>query len=163
MGTHRFAAERVDVVSKKSFAELVRSFEDRVPVADPTTLTRLLRGGATQAQIEAVVAQMSGDFGLMVLGKIKQRSFASQLRARQIDVYLIGNPVLTDRMLDEDPRAGLYAPLRISLYQDSQARSHVTYDRPSTLLEQFANAAIRAIACVLDERLAVLTAEVAQS
>jgi uncharacterized protein (DUF302 family) len=162
MGTHRFAAERVDVVSKKVFEELVRSFERRVPVANFATLTRLIQARAERARIEAAVARMAGPFGLMVLGKIDQGPLVSQLgKPKKMSVYLIGNPVLANRMFEEDPGVGLYAPLRVSLYQDYETRSHFSYDRPFTLLEQFANAQIRAVAHVLDERLAVLAAEVA--
>ena len=54
-------------------------------------------------------------------------------------------------MYDQRPAVGLYAPLRALIYEDEQGC--LTYERPSTLLEQFNNDEIRAVARMLDQRM----------
>src|SRR5262249_41752358 len=50
--THPFAAERMEVVSKRPFAETVAAFERRIPVADVSAFVQLVTARATAAQIE---------------------------------------------------------------------------------------------------------------
>ena len=56
-------------------------------------------------------------------------------------------------MYDQRPAVGLYAPLRALIYEDEQGICFLTYERPSTLLEQFNNDEIRAVARMLDQRM----------
>ena len=74
--------------------------------------------------------------------------------------YLIGNPVLANRMFEQHPEVGLYAPLRASIYEDCEGRSYFTYDRPSTLLCQFENHQVQAVGKMLDEKMAMLARSV---
>jgi hypothetical protein len=88
-----------------------------------------------------------------VLAKLDQGQLVSLLgRPKKMSVYLIGNPVLANRMYDQHPAVGFYAPLRASIYEDYEGRSHFSYDRPSGLLEQFDNEEIRAVARILDQK-----------
>ncbi|MGH9875807.1 MAG: DUF302 domain-containing protein, partial [Pyrinomonadaceae bacterium] len=104
-----------------------------------------------------------GDLGFMILGKIDQGPLVSLLgKPKKMTTYLIGNPVLANRMFEQHPGVGLYAPLRGSIYEDYEGKSHFTYDRPSTVLEQFENSEIRAVAKMLDEKMASLAAYLTQ-
>src|SRR5262249_20656538 len=38
-----------------------------------------------------------------------------------MSLYLIGNPLLANRMYEQHPAVGLYAPLRASIYEDMKA------------------------------------------
>jgi uncharacterized protein (DUF302 family) len=70
--------------------------------------------------------------------------------------YLIGNPVLANRMYEQEPAVGVYAPLRASIYQDYEGTCHFNYDRPSTVLAQFENREIQGVSEMLDEKMASL-------
>jgi len=70
-----------------------------------------------------------------------------------MSVYLVGNPVLANRMYEQHAAVGLYAPSRASVFEDYEGKCHFTYDRPSGLLEQFKNQEIRAVARMLDEKM----------
>ena len=75
--------------------------------------------------------------------------------------YLLGNPLSAIQMTQHDVRAGLYAPLRLLIYEDEQGKTCVEYDRPSSLFGQFGNAEIDAVAAMLDRKLeALVTAAV---
>jgi uncharacterized protein (DUF302 family) len=56
-------------------------------------------------------------------------------------------------MTQHDIRAGLYAPLRVLLYEDDEGKSCVEYDKPSSLLGQFGNAEVTKVAAMLDRKL----------
>jgi uncharacterized protein (DUF302 family) len=98
-----------------------------------------------------------GGLEFIILGKTDQGPLASLLgKPKKMTSYLIGNPVLANRMYEQHPAVGLYAPLRASIYQDDQGISHFTYDRPSTLLAQFENTQIQVVGKMLDEKMASL-------
>ena len=67
------------------------------------------------------------------------RSAGQTKRAVQ---YLFGNPLFTVRMTQHDIRAGLYAPLRVLVYEDEGGKTCVEYDRAPSL---FGSARFRAV------------------
>ncbi|HKA33327.1 MAG TPA: DUF302 domain-containing protein [Candidatus Binatia bacterium] len=58
----------------------------------------------------------------------------AQRKAKQ---YSLGNPLIAVTMTARDIRAGLYAPLRVLVYQSDEATTRVEFDRPSSLFRQF--------------------------
>ena len=157
MKTRTFKVERIEVDAKKSFEEMVAAFEKKIPAADFPAFNKLIASHAAAGEIEAKVQSMVGDLGFVILGKIDQGPLVSLLgKPKKMTTYLIGNPVLANRMFEQHPGVGLYAPLRASIYEDYKGKSHFTYDRPSTVLEQFNNSEIRAVARMLDEKMASL-------
>jgi len=74
-------------------------------------------------------------------------------KARQ---YVVGNPLVAARMTQHDIRAGLYAPLRILVYEADDYATRVEYDLPSSLFGQFDNPEVTTVARSLDAKLASL-------
>jgi uncharacterized protein (DUF302 family) len=62
-------------------------------------------------------------------------------------------------MIQHDIRAGLYAPLRVLIFEDKGGKTCVEYDRPSSLFGQFGNASVTDVANMLDRKLEQLVAE----
>jgi len=163
MKAHEFAVVRVDVVTRRPFAEVVTRLEQKIPSADLATLNRLVHSQASASEIENSVKAMVGNLGFMILAKLEQGPLVSLLgKPKKLSVYLVGNPVLANRMFEQNPAVGVYAPLRVSVYEDYQGRSHFTYEKPSTSLAQFENAEIRTVAKLLDEKMGQLTAYLAE-
>ncbi len=164
MTEERFTVERVDVPSGRTFAETLAAFERAIPAADLPALNQLVASRANPKEIETRVAAMVGDLGFMILGRLEQGPLVSLLgKPKKMIVYLIGNPVLANRMYEQHPGAGLYAPLRVSLYEDDQGRTHLTYEKPSTSLAQFKSEEVRAVAKILDERMSTLAQQLGGS
>jgi uncharacterized protein (DUF302 family) len=69
--------------------------------------------------------------------------------------YQLGNPIIALKMTQQDIRAGLYAPLRILVYE-SDAQVYVEYDLPSSQLGQLNDDLITTVAKTLDEKLSDL-------
>lgn len=162
MKASRFSVDRIDVTSRRPFLETVAAFEGRIPAADFATLTRLTASRASAREIEASVQAMVGDLGFLILGKLDQGPLVSLLgRPKKVSVYLVGNPVLANRMFEQEPAVGLYAPLRVSIYEDYGGRAHFTYEKPSSSLGQFDDEEIRAVAKMLDEKMSELASYLA--
>jgi hypothetical protein len=67
--------------------------------------------------------------------------------------FEIGNPLAAERMTRHRLAAGLYAPLRIVLHENEQARAVFEYDLPSSLFSQFGDERVAKTGCELDEEL----------
>lgn len=150
--------EKIDLEAEKPFEEVRAALEKTVPSADFAALNQLVASRASREAVEAKVRSMTGDLGFMVLGRIDQGPLTSLLGKRKnMTTYLVGNPVLANRMFDEHPGVSHYAPVRVSIYEDFRGRVHVTYEQPSSLLAQFENSEIEAVGKILDEKLASLS------
>ena len=76
--------------------------------------------------------------------------FGSPQKAKQ---YVIGNPLIAATMTRHDVRAGLYAPLRMLVYEADDQSTRIEFDQPSSLFDQFDNPDISAVARSLDTKL----------
>ncbi|MEI9996929.1 MAG: DUF302 domain-containing protein [Rhizomicrobium sp.] len=120
-----------------------------VPALDPHLVELLI--GANAAEIEQRRATgpklwlfETRDHGALV---------AAEGQARKAIQFEIGNPLTAERMTRHRLAAGLYAPLRIVLYEDEQRRAVFEYDLPSSLFNQFGNEEVAKTGCELDEEL----------
>jgi hypothetical protein len=84
---------------------------------------------------------------------------ADGLKSKAIQ-YEIGNPLTAERMTRYRLAAGLYAPLRIILYEDEGGQAIFEYDLPSCVFGQFNDDRITTVGFELDGDLesALLTA-----
>src|ERR1700721_3064317 len=71
-------------------------------------------------------------------------------------VYHIGNVLMAIRMTQHSFGAGLYAPLRLAIYENTSGGTNFEYDLPSTHLGLFESAQIDEVANKLDTRLIAL-------
>jgi hypothetical protein len=74
-------------------------------------------------------------------------------QSRKAVQYEIGNPLTATKMARHKIEAALYAPLRVALYEEELGGCAFAYDLPSSLLEQFADEGVLAVARELDEAL----------
>ncbi len=81
---------------------------------------------------------MHGDWLQIISGKRK----AAQ--------YVIGNVLVSTRMTQYQLAAGLYAPLRIMLYENDAGTATLEYDQPSSLFGQYGDERVTAVAKELD-------------
>ena len=145
--------EHVHVETAKPFSEVTDALEARMGKFDPAAYEEL-RTGADPEAVRARLEGMAGSSGFMVF---RTSDHGALLRlagqTRKAVQYLLGNPLFAIRMTQHDIRAGLYAPLRVLLYQDEEGKTCVEYDRPSSLFGQFGNANVTEVAAMLDRKL----------
>jgi uncharacterized protein (DUF302 family) len=151
--------EHVYVETEKPFAEVAAALEARMGKFDPAVYGKL-RSGADPETVRTRLEGMAGPSGFMVF---RTSDHGALLRlagqTRKAVQYLLGNPLFAIRMTQHDIRAGLYAPLRVLVYEDEGGKTCVEYDRPSSLFGQFGNASVTEIATMLDRKLEQLVAE----
>lgn len=162
MTIKRFTTERIDVTVGQSFEHATAALEKSVPTVDMAMFARLVESRASAGEVEATVARSQGGLEFMVFAKLDQGSLTSLLGTpKKLCVYLIGNPVIANRMFERNCAAGLYAPLRASLYEDPSGAVHFAYDRPSSLLGSLEDDAINTVAALLDDKMATLSSRLA--
>lgn len=110
--------------------------------------------------IEEHLKEMAGEEDLMLFNI---QDHGKLLRIRKITKkgkqYILGNPLIAIQMTQHDIRAGLYAPLRIFVYESDDNSTRIEYDLPSSLFGQFQNAEVTEIAKSLDRKLEKLIAK----
>jgi uncharacterized protein (DUF302 family) len=151
--------EHVSVKTEKPFAEVAAALEARMGKFDPAVHDDL-RSGADAEAVRGRLEGMAGPSGFMVF---RTSDHGALLRlagqTKRAIQYLLGNPLFAVRMTQHDIRAGLYAPLRVLLYEDAEGKTCVEYDRPSSLFGQFGNDSVTEVAAMLDHELEQLVAE----
>jgi len=151
--TSPFTTSHVRVESAKSFAEVTKDFERQLGKFDPTVL-QSLRPDAEPDVATARIEAMAGPSGFMLFGTTDHGALLSIFgEGRKAIQYVVGNPLIAIQMTRHNVAAGLYAPLRVLLYEDEQGRTCLEYDKPSSLFGQFNDERIASVASLLDRNL----------
>ena len=154
--------EHIQVKTKKPFGEVAAAFEARLGKFDPAVYEQL-KNRADPQTIRAGLEGMVGPSGFMLF---RTGDHGALLRlvgqSKKAVQYVVGNPLFAIQMTQHDLRAGLYAPLRVLLYENEEGKTCVEYDKPSSQFGQFGNAKVTEVAIMLDRKLEQLVAEAIQ-
>ncbi|MGA3140767.1 MAG: DUF302 domain-containing protein [Xanthobacteraceae bacterium] len=140
--------EHIKMETTQKFADVEAALERIVPQLDPAIAEALAHGDEQRAteleRGQPLFIFLKRDHGalLQVVG-----------RPRKALQYEIGNPHTASKMTRHRLPAGLYAPLRVFLYEDEQGRAIFEYDKPSSLFGQFDEEQVSAVGRSLDESL----------
>jgi uncharacterized protein (DUF302 family) len=158
MSNSRFTVDHVRLATDKPFEDVASAFERQLGRFDPEVYRSLAAGGddeGARARVEA----MAGPSGFMLFGTTDHGALLRIVgQKRKAVQYVVGNPLFALRMTQHDIRAGLYAPLRVLLYQNEEGKTCLEYDRPSSLFGQFGDDRITPTAALLDKKLEALVA-----
>ena len=140
--------QHVKIETAKTFVDVEAALERSVSQLDPAIAEALANGDeqrATELERGApLFIFLKRDHGAL-LQVIGQPRMALQ--------YEIGNPHTASKMTRRRLAAGLYAPLRVFLYEDEKGGSVFEYDEPSCLFGQFDDDQVSAVARGLDAAL----------
>ena len=143
--------EHIRIDSDKSYGE-VRAALEKLPRFDDG-IRALLHYGEI-ARVKAELEKIQGDAGLVIFSVATHGDWlqihSGQRRAVQ---YVIGNVLVSTQMTQHELAAGLYAPLRIMLYENEAGTATFEYDLPSTLFGQYGNESVTAVAKELDQKI----------
>ena len=110
--------------------------------------------------IEKGLKEMSGEEDLMLFEMLDHGNLLNLIGSpRNAKQYVLGNPLTAVEMTRYDIRAGLYAPLRVFIYEDGNHLTRIDFDLPSSLLGQFNNPDVTKTAQSLDKKLINLIEE----
>ena len=162
MNVSRIQVDHVQVVTDKPFDTVSKAFEQQLGQFNPAAYKSLAEGADVE-KVRAKIEAMVGPSGFMLF---KTSDHGALLRLagqkKKAVQYLVGNPLFAIQMTQHDIRAGLYAPLRVLIYESEQGKTCVEYDKPSSLFGQFENAKVTDVATLLDQKLAKLVAKAIQ-
>jgi uncharacterized protein (DUF302 family) len=151
--------EHIRVETAKPFGDVVAALEARMGKFDPAVYEQLQKGADVEV-VRARLEKMAGPSGFMLFRTSDHgallRLAGQKKKALQ---YLLGNPLFAIQMTQHDIRAGLYAPLRVLLYEDERGKTCMEYDKPSSLFGQFGNTKVTEVAKMLDQKLERLVAD----
>ena len=149
MSQRAIPIEHVTMRSSKDFIEVRVSLERSVPRLDDHIMQLIASGDADQLKQKL---EEGPELAIFLF-----RDHGSLLRiagpARRAVQYEIGNPLTASKMTRHKLAAGLYAPLRVILYDDEAGGSVFEYDKPSSLFGQWGDAGVSAVALGLDSAL----------
>src|SRR6266436_589393 len=138
--------EHIHLETAKPFGEIAAALEARMGKFDPAVYEQLKKGADPEV-VRARLEKMAGPSGFMLFRTSDHGALlrlASQ--KRKALQYLLGNPLIAIEMTRHDVRAGLYAPLRVLVYENDEGKTCVEYDRPTSLFGQFGNAKVTEVA-----------------
>jgi uncharacterized protein (DUF302 family) len=162
MSVNRITLDHFCVVAEKPFDKVTKDFEQQLGQFDPEVY-KSLTAGEDPKTVRARIEAMAGPSGFMAF---RNNDHGSLLRIvgqkKKANQYLVGNPLFAIQMTQHDIRAGLYAPLRVLIYEDEGGKTCVEYDKPSSQFGQFGNSNVMEVAAMLDRKLEQLVAEAMQ-
>jgi uncharacterized protein (DUF302 family) len=122
------------VATGLAYDDLVRGFERELGRWDLAAADRLLKSNASWSEVEREVERMAGPRGLMIFIRINQGEIISLSGTlKRCSLYLVGNPVIANKIISIDIRGSFYVPFRVCLYESVTVGSAViSYDRPSS-------------------------------
>jgi hypothetical protein len=143
---------RLDFVATDSYAVLRDRFEGAVPAFDVATLA----GVADWPDVVTRTTAAAPHEFLRYATIDGSPLFAIAGHTTSVTTYLMGNHVFAEQMFRHDPAILLYAPLRVTIYQDKAGVAHLSIDQPATRFASFDDPQITAVGQLLDAKLATL-------
>jgi uncharacterized protein (DUF302 family) len=138
-----------------SYENLCERFERSIGRLDAPTVRRLEASVAPWPEVEAAMAEMAGESGLMLFAVFDQGVVASLSGSRiRCRLYLVGNPAIAARIVRIDERGALYVPFRVAVYsRPRQEGATIAFDRPSSLLAGLGRLELGDIGAMLDREI----------
>jgi uncharacterized protein (DUF302 family) len=143
--------EHIRIDSDKTVGEVQAALE-KLPRFDDRI--RVLLHYGEIARVKAELEKIQGDAGLVIFSVATHGDWL-QIRSgkRHAVQYVIGNVLVSSQMTRHELAAGLYAPLRVILYENRAGTATFEYDLPSTLFGQYGNESVTAVAKELDQKI----------
>ncbi|MGW1158628.1 DUF302 domain-containing protein [Streptomyces sp. NPDC002513] len=136
---HSHTVTRVEIPTGIAYDDFVTAFEKAAPAFDPSPLERIAETGGGWDDVRTAIA-VNAPNGLIRYARINGTRLLSLAgHATRSLEYLTGNHVIAETMFRHDPRALLYAPLRMLVYSDADGNAVFTMHRPS---DEFASLGI---------------------
>ena len=156
---HRVVAHtmnRIDIYTGLEFDGFIAAFEKAAPPFDPAGVQAIVeRGGSWDDVLAAAAINAPND--LMVYAKIDALPLLGLAgHTTKAAEYLLGNHTIAETMFRHDPKALLYAPLRLLIYADADGNAVFSMDQPSAAFGSLSIADVTKVGESLDRKVANL-------
>jgi hypothetical protein len=152
--SHRMS--RIDIATGVEFDEFIAAFEKAAPPVDRAVVQQIVERGGGWDDVLAAAAT-NAPHELMVYAKIDALPFfALAGHTTKAVEYLLGNHTIAETMFRHDPKALLYAPLRLLIYADAEGNAVFSMDQPSAAFGSLGIAEVTRVGESLDRKVANL-------
>jgi Domain of unknown function DUF302 len=159
--TDQFQVEHIEYVSDQPFDAVVAALERATGDVTDGKFASEIGSAKDKEDFEERARSFEADSGFMRFLSLNHGSFLTLMGfPAKVRQYTIGNPLIAATMLQHDVSAALDVPVRLVIYEGTDGRTRVGYDRPSSLMERLANPELSAAARKLDAKLAALVERV---
>ena len=155
--------ERLSVRSTKPFDAVVATLKAGVGRLDLIEFAKASKSAGNFSELEKVIGRDMGPTGLMLFVELDHGAVLRKetgLDKPKIVRLVIGNPLIMKEMVQHVPDAGSYAPVTI-LIDERPDGVHLSYDRMTSFLAPYQNAAALNVARELDAKVEALLASAA--
>jgi Domain of unknown function DUF302. len=158
ISTRRINVERVSVISRKSFQEVLSKFDAAVGRPDIQEFWKRVSATKTRLEMEKVVESALGPSEFMEFARFDHGGVVHKGETgdySKVFRLVIGNPLIMREMVKHVPDAGSYAPVTILIDERSDG-VHLSYDRMASFLAPYENAEALKVAKDLDAKVEAL-------
>ena len=150
------------VATGLSYDVAIDAFERELGHLDPAASQRLVERKAAWSEVEREVAASAGPHGLVIISQLDLGRITSLSgREKRCALYLVGNPVIANGIIDIDLRGAFYVPFRVAVIDDGGPDGAVIdYDRPSSFLATLGRPELAEVAESLDRKIDAVVAAV---
>jgi len=156
--------EHIVMTSNRPYEQVIASLEEMMGGSngDMDELIRQLNATKTSwLEASQIIEKQLGKSSFYIFSKIDHGALLSLAgKPRKAVQYTIGNPLLAVQMTQHIAAVSLYAPLKLAVYEDNDAKTIITYDSLSSMLSQFHSEEITRIAEHVDALLEKLVTAV---
>jgi hypothetical protein len=158
-----FNVAHVRISSTRPFDDVKAALESRLHTIDiPRAMPFMQRGDMAGARAE--MQKQASPAGLMILYSL-DHGLALAMEGhgpRKAVAYGIGHPLIAMTMNARNLGAGLYAPIRVMLYEGIDRTAVIEYDQPSSSFAVFGDSDINVVASRLDVSLRELLTDISE-
>ena len=154
MNSRQIAVERFDIVTNKSFEQVLLELEKGIGRPDMNTYFEQKAAAQSFEEYALLVNGAVGTADLMEFirfdpGAVLRKDPAA--KAFKMARIIAGNPLIMKQMTEHVPDAGSYAPVTIPV-SEREDGVHLSYDSMSSYLAPYQNALALEVARGLDEK-----------
>jgi uncharacterized protein (DUF302 family) len=153
--THQ--VRRLEVAADLPFEQFRELYEKAVPPFEPGHYFDHRGPGYTDWATVSRITDQQAPYGFLLYWRSEIDPMMQVAgHDRRCTTYLMGNHIVAERMYRHDSGIMLYAPLRVTIYEDQKGQVWLSVDQPSTRFASFGDPEIAAVGAELDGKLAAL-------
>ena len=108
-------------------------------LASDDDLVMVESSGDVAATMDRLEAAVTGA-GATVFARVDHAAGAAsvEMELGPTQVLIFGNPKIGTQAMQDDPRAGLFLPMKVLVYEDGDGRTWLAYQDPAEMLDDLA-------------------------
>jgi uncharacterized protein (DUF302 family) len=153
----QITVEHVTFVTDRPFDAVIRAFEEQVGSLEQMGWAAIPAASRDQADFERRVREVLGPSGFTRFLTVDHGDWVTkQGRPTRFIMYTIGNPMIAITMIEHHIEAGLDVPVRLAIYEHTDGKTRLVFNKPSSLMSGLGNEAVHSAALKLDAKMMAL-------